>query len=132
MSTVDLPSGASEARNFLDEDFSQFSSRVRDAARTNRLKVEPFLRHADSANRIVRGLEVIFRIAGANLVREDAFAFDNDLANVEPPLSRASVASLLGLGAEVSSRFAAEIEELSGWAEEYGVIGEQEAGDERK
>lgn len=132
MSTVDLPSDASESGNFLDDDFSQFTRRVRDAARDNTLQVEPFLRHADSANRIVRGLEVIFRIARANMVREDTYVPEVNDDRLEPPLPRSSVEALLGLGLEVSSMFADEIEKLSGWAEKYGVMGDREAGDERE
>lgn len=99
MSTIGHLSESTNAKNFLDSDFSQFTDRVRAAARNNTLRVEPFLRHADRANRIVRGLEVIFSIASANMRREDVFVLDGNQADVEPPLSGSSVEALLSLGA---------------------------------
>lgn len=106
-----------QAKNFLDrDDLSIFSERVCQASKSERLRTTPLLACIDRTYRISAGMGTILRIANANRLHEDAPCSD------EPPLSPSTVYTLLDIGQILSDMLVKDIETISEWADNHGIL----------
>lgn len=100
-------------KNFLERDFNQFSSRVVDAAGDGRLDSAPLIRMLERASIVAQGVSAVLRIERSNTVWSEA----PDDEQPDPPLSSATMYSLLELARVSSESLVDEIERLAIWAD---------------
>lgn len=105
-------------RDLLNPNFSQFSDRVTNAARTGKLNAEPLIRHLDDAFKAAVGVEVVLRLLEAN----DTLA---ESESVDMPLSAYQTGALTGLAIFAMQSLISKIERAGEWADDHGVIGDQ-------
>ncbi|SDC25721.1 hypothetical protein [Paraburkholderia lycopersici] len=105
------------SENFLDDRFSIFTDAAIEASgRGAFVRAEPFLHEIDRAFLVTRGMREIMNITRANLIRETVYCAGSN-AGLEPPLNRASIEALLGLGVAVSEMFEESLEDTAAWVE---------------
>ncbi|QGZ62114.1 hypothetical protein [Paraburkholderia acidisoli] len=105
------------SENFLNDSFSIFTDAAVEATAHGALiRSEPLLHQMNRAFLVTRGVREIMKITRANLIRETVYATGaND--GLEPPLDRASIEALLGLGVAVTEMFEESLEDTASWAD---------------
>lgn len=105
------------SENFLNDQFSSFSDTAIEASgRGGLIRSEPLLHQMNRAFLVTRGVREIMKITRANLIRETVYATGPN-EGLEPPLVRASIEALLGLGVAVTEMFEESLEDTASWAD---------------
>ncbi len=117
-----------DKENFVEWGNSPFSKRAIEAALRGHLNNSgPLLNSLERIHAVSRGLEQIFKIAQANRIQELAWRDkDEDDTETQPPLAGSTVEGLLALGEVVARMIAADVDDISRWADKHGVREVQE------